>query len=127
LSLKIPIDTIDSGLSTFGETPLRFRYDNKSGEYEVFEVDCKKLDTVVNEMNLKKIDYIKIDTEGSERNILLGAEETLKEYKPSILMEFETQNTSQFGYEREELIELLKSYGYKNFKPLTPSDIFVSF
>lgn len=42
------------------------------------EVAVKTLDNLLEEINLKKVDIIKIDTEGSEIPILKGAEKTLK-------------------------------------------------
>lgn len=124
--LKVPKDFTDSGLSTFGDSPNRFKYDNKSGDFDIYNINCKKLDTFFYESNLEKLDYVKIDTEGSEKNILLGAKETLERYKPGILFEFENQNTSQFGYLRDELVDILKSYGYNSFESFTVSDMYAS-
>jgi len=42
------------------------------------KVPVKTVDKLVEELNLKKIDVIKIDTEGAEMPILRGAEKTLK-------------------------------------------------
>lgn len=38
--------------------------------------------------NLKHVDLIKIDTEGSEMNVLAGAQETIRRYKPVIMYEY---------------------------------------
>jgi hypothetical protein len=69
---------------------------------------------------------IKIDTEGSELNILKGGEKTIREFKPAILLEFDNKNTTQFGYMRDDIVELLRSYGYSTFKLLAESDLFAS-
>jgi FkbM family methyltransferase len=42
------------------------------------EVPVKTLDNLLEELNIKKVDIIKIDTEGAEVPILKGAEKTLK-------------------------------------------------
>jgi FkbM family methyltransferase len=42
------------------------------------EVPVKTLDNLLEELNLKKIDIVKIDTEGAEIPILKGSEKTLK-------------------------------------------------
>jgi len=40
------------------------------------------LDDFVKENNIERIDFIKMDTEGYEENVLLGAKETIKRWKP---------------------------------------------
>ena len=101
--LKIPVNTKDSGLSTLGSNPTRFAYDNQTGEYTTMKIECKKLDTCMNENYFtKKVDAIKIDSEGAELFILKGAKELLQRDKPMILLEYFDLNTQQFGYNREE-------------------------
>jgi len=38
-------------------------------------------------LDLPKIDYVKIDCEGYEKNILLGAESTLRQHRPIVVIE----------------------------------------
>ena len=42
------------------------------------------IDKFVEENNIEKIDYIKMDVEGAEKNILEGAIKTIKKFKPSL-------------------------------------------
>lgn len=42
------------------------------------------LDKFVEERNISKIDFIKADVEGMERNLLVGAKRTIKKFKPKI-------------------------------------------
>ena len=42
------------------------------------------IDKFVEENNIEKIDYIKMDVEGAEKNILEGATKTIKKFKPSL-------------------------------------------
>ncbi|TXJ11626.1 FkbM family methyltransferase [Brachyspira aalborgi] len=42
------------------------------------------IDKFVEENNIEKIDYIKMDVEGAERNILEGSIKTIKKFKPSL-------------------------------------------
>ena len=42
------------------------------------------IDKFVKENNIEKIDYIKMDVEGAEKNILEGATKTIKKFKPSL-------------------------------------------
>ena len=41
----------------------------------------------IDSLDLPHIDYIKIDCEGYEKNILLGAENTLRKYRPIVVIE----------------------------------------
>lgn len=125
LELKIPIDSSDSGLSTFGDNPTRFKYGNKSGKYKMEKVICKTIDNLVDEYNLEYLDGIKIDTEGAELSILKGGAKTLQNKKPLLLLEYDDKNTTQFGYNRTDIVDLLKSYGYTQFVMYGLSDIFV--
>ena len=71
-------------------------------------VELKKLD----DYGYSNIDFIKIDVEGYENQVVLGAKETLIRNKPIIIVEqkgfSERLNESQF-----EAIETLKGYGAK--------------
>jgi len=125
MDLKIPKDLTDSGLATFGNNPTRFIYDDKNGDYSVTTIQCETIDNIVDSLNLQKINAIKIDTEGSELDILKGAEKTLIKYKPLLLLEYDDKNTIQFGYQKEEITNLLKEYGYNQFINVTQSDIMV--
>jgi FkbM family methyltransferase len=59
-----------------------------AGNWTGWYIPVQKLDMFVSTLGLKRIDYIKIDTEGAEYEILKGAEQTLEQYKPKLLIEF---------------------------------------
>jgi len=48
------------------------------------KVEQITLDKFIKENNISKIDFIKADIEGMERNLLTGAEETIRRFKPRI-------------------------------------------
>ena len=58
------------------------RNSNISHTGKVVEIGAKKLDEVVSD----KIDYIKYDVEGSEREAIFGSLETIKKYSPALLV-----------------------------------------
>lgn len=47
-------------------------------------VDIITIDQFVKEQDVERIDFIKIDTEGFEKEIIIGAKETIKKYSPII-------------------------------------------
>ncbi len=49
-----------------------------------------KGDDMVTSLGLDRLDFIKIDTEGYEREVLLGLRKTLKKFKPIVELEFRT-------------------------------------
>jgi len=56
--------------------------------------------------------YIKIDVEGAEEKVLIGASKLLKEHSPIVLLEVWFKPFTE-NYERS--IDILNSYGYKMF------------
>lgn len=60
----------------------------------------------------KRIDVLKIDAEGAERDILRGAESILRAQRPLIVMELADVCTHQFGYNAEELLSLMRDVKY---------------
>lgn len=47
----------------------------------------KKLDTIVQELELNKIDLIKVDVEGAEKNVVMGGEETVGQFRPYFIID----------------------------------------
>ncbi len=47
-----------------------------------------RLDDEYEKMNISKIDFVKIDVEGYELNVLLGMRDIIQEHKPKILVEY---------------------------------------
>lgn len=51
------------------------------------EVDCFTLDSLIDEHHIERVDFLKIDAEGHELQVLKGSDRLLKEFKPIILYE----------------------------------------
>lgn len=69
---------------------------------------CKTLDS----FELTDVGFIKLDCEGYEPYILKGAEQTIKKYKPVILMEEKNYSKRYYGEEGNLAVDLLLSWGY---------------
>jgi len=75
-------------------------------------VQLLRLDDVVSKNPMSRIDLIKIDIEGGELNMLRGAVETLRRYRPLLLFELLRPALASQGATPEEVIEFLQKQGY---------------
>ena len=64
---------------------------------------------VVAEHGLPNVDLVKIDTEGTEYQVLRGARQTLRRHRPVVVCEL------LHGFVHEGLVPLLRSVGYESF------------
>ena len=60
-----------------------------------FTVQVQRLDDFVNQDNITKVDVMKIDVEGFEMNVLLGAEEVIEKHKPFLFIEIDEANLNE--------------------------------
>ena len=88
-----------------------------TGDNTIDKVVCvvDTIDNVVNENQIDNISFIKIDVEGNEKFVLLGARETLKTFKPLVYCELLRKHSLRFGYHPNEVIEYMKDLGYSCF------------
>jgi len=83
---------------------------NCSREGETFtkvKSKCRTLDSY----NFKNVKFLKIDCEGFELAVLKGAEKTLRENSPVIVVEQKKEN-ERFDMPSKGAVEYLKSFGY---------------
>jgi FkbM family methyltransferase len=80
-------------------------------------VECQvvTLDEFVRTQQIKQVDLIKCDVEGSELFVLQGAPETIATHKPIIMLEMLRKWAKAFGYHPNDIIALLRGYGYRGW------------
>ncbi len=83
------------------------------------EVQAVTLDSLVQKYNLRPA-IIKIDVEGAEFKVLLGATETLRKYHPCIMMECSDVMLKQQKSSSQEILDFLKEIGYIVINPSAP-------
>jgi FkbM family methyltransferase len=77
-----------------------------------FEVKAKKMDNVLKEYCNGRVNWIKIDVEGAEWEVLCGLKETIKKYKPKIIAEVSYENMDKVKSFMEE-----QGYGLIKISP----------
>lgn len=62
---------------------------------------------------LEGVDFIKIDCEGFELNVIRGGEKLIRRDKPCIIVEQKPGMAKKFGFAETEAVSLLQSWGAK--------------
>lgn len=75
-------------------------------------VKARKLDNVLKDEEIKKVDLIKIDVEGAELLVLKGAEKTLKGEDMKLAIDVDVESSEK----RKQLFDFLESYGFRIFE-----------
>lgn len=89
----------------------------KGGTTVDISVETKKLDNI----ELSRVDGMKIDIEGSELKMLRGSERTLEEFHPDIYLEMHPNKMSKYGHTPEDIFNLLDGFEYTS-EVLMPDD-----
>jgi hypothetical protein len=77
------------------------------------KVQQTTLDAFAEQHGLQRLDFIKVDIEGSEIPFLRGARETLKRFRPAMLIEMNPDTLRAFGASAADLAGLLREMSYK--------------
>ena len=110
------------GLGSKEETKTFYKSMTTSGGHsffrdEIFEQNVEESQLQIKRLddyNYKNVGLIKIDTQGSEQDILLGAERTLLENDCVLNVEIEHKNDAQKA-KGKQIISYLNSLGYTEF------------
>lgn len=102
------------GIATFADDPEHPTM-ARIGE-QGYDIQVKKLDTFCHEHNIKNIDYLKIDTEGHDLDVIRGAANMLKE-KQIYFIEVECgmHQRNKYHVPFEEIKKELELYDYSVF------------
>jgi FkbM family methyltransferase len=87
-----------------------------------YAVRGRPIDDVVRELNLTRVDAIKIDVEGAELSVLRGTLDTLRRFHPKLVIEVIASQLATFHTTPDEVVSLIKSAGYTLGRPLNPEE-----
>jgi len=99
------------------ETNKLFNYGGMTIGTNGEEIEMIRID----DLNLNGCDYMKMDVEGCESLVLLGAMDTIRKYKPIIMFEHSDKHLNQhitkelnlYSWAIETPLEILKEEGYR--------------
>ena len=85
---------------------------NKEKVYQKFKIKIFKLKDYIKQKNIQKIDFIKIDTEGYEYEILIGLEDKIQ-FVNTIMFEHHYDNMIKKNYTFSDINDLLVKNNFK--------------
>ncbi len=84
-----------------------------NSETHPVRVDVYPFDDVAPKLGLTKVDFIKLDVEGAELDVLKGALGLLRTFpRPVLLVEVYDIRTEPWGYKAREIVQFLARNGY---------------
>lgn len=104
-SVKVP-ELSNTAFGNYGGLELTKDYSNCDHYY----VQISTIDS----LNLTSCKLIKIDVEGMEKEVILGAKTTIEKLKPILYVENDREEKS------EELIKTIEGFGYKTYSHKPP-------
>lgn len=91
---------------------------------QTLRVPVVTLDSYVQQHGIGAVDFIKLDVEGAELEVLKGAAQLLQRRpRPVVLCEVQDVRTRPWGYKAAEILECLRSQRYRWFRPLPNGEI----
>jgi FkbM family methyltransferase len=99
--------------SNTGESSLSQANASQNGQATAYSVRALPLDVIIRNTGVSRVDVVKIDVEGAEYLVLKGAAETLRRYRPLVIVELAEKGLRAMGTSSAEITSLLRSYGYE--------------
>lgn len=81
------------------------------------------LDNLVTELNIPRIDLIKLDVDGFETHVITGGKNSLKKFLPTIIVELCPYAHEEQGSSFEKLLELFSEMQYRLLDEITLKEL----
>jgi len=89
------------------------------GNEKKIDVDLISIDELVQEKNISKVGFIKIDAEGAEYAVLKGATNTIEKQRPKMILALHPSSIKNFGDSLEGIFDFISQ---KNYRVLLNND-----
>ncbi|MGH3723573.1 MAG: FkbM family methyltransferase [Mycobacterium sp.] len=76
-------------------------------------VDTETLDAFCQRLNITRIDFVKIDVEGAELDVLVSGEKTIARTRPAMMLEVEDRHMARFGRTAEDIVAWFTERDYR--------------
>ena len=76
-------------------------------------VDLVSIDDLIAQKQIQPPNFVKVDVEGAELDVLKGMTETIKTYKPTIIYEVDDGDRTAYERKYQELESFLQSFNYQ--------------
>jgi FkbM family methyltransferase len=90
-----------------------------------YQVRARRLDDIVREVGVTRVDAVKIDVEGAEFLVLEGAAETLDRYRPVVSVEIIDGQLKSMGSSAQEVMDFMHSHGYSPLQTAEFNTVYV--
>jgi FkbM family methyltransferase len=88
----------DSNAEFYGQVPVT--------------VSVERLDDFCARQSISRVDFVKVDVEGAELQVLEGGKEIIETHRPTMLIEIEARHIARYGHAPEKVSGWLLERGY---------------
>jgi FkbM family methyltransferase len=81
------------------------------GQLDV-NVEVDTLDGLCAKAGLTRLDFVKIDVEGGELDVLRGGRHTVETFRPAMLIEIEARHITRYRHSTDDVVDWLTRRGY---------------
>lgn len=93
-------------------SPINYKENVNFGDLSI-GIGGESIDVrTIDDLNLGRVDIIKIDVQGFEKFVLEGGAKSINEYKPLLIIELEDHQLRKFNYNVNDLFKFIKNQGY---------------
>lgn len=120
------VEIINKGLSDESGEAILYSFDTEAPHQGIaslyqehstslknkIKIQLVTLDEFALERKMKKLDFIKVDTEGNDLKVLKGGKKIIKELRPYIVLEYEESSWKHSNSTFESLLDFMKDINY---------------